>query len=40
METHRPLIGINVGDPAGIGPEITAKGFSLLVIYEICIPRP
>jgi len=34
----RPLIGISVGDPAGIGPEITAKALSLPEIYELCRP--
>ena len=38
MADYRPLIGISVGDPAGIGPEITAKALSLLEIYEICRP--
>jgi len=32
------LIGISVGDPAGIGPEITAKALSLREIYDICKP--
>ncbi|MGQ9647902.1 MAG: 4-hydroxythreonine-4-phosphate dehydrogenase PdxA, partial [Thermodesulfobacteriota bacterium] len=31
-------IGISVGDPAGIGPEITAKTLSLPEIYEVCRP--
>lgn len=35
---NRPLIGISVGDPAGIGPEITAKALSHAEIYEICRP--
>jgi 4-hydroxy-L-threonine phosphate dehydrogenase PdxA len=35
---HRPLIGISVGDPAGIGPEITAKSLALPEIYDICKP--
>ena len=35
---YRPLIGISVGDPAGIGPEITAKALSLSEIYELCRP--
>jgi len=35
---YKPLIGISVGDPAGIGPEITAKALSLPKIYEICRP--
>jgi 4-phospho-D-threonate 3-dehydrogenase / 4-phospho-D-erythronate 3-dehydrogenase len=34
----RPLIGISVGDPAGIGPEITAKTLALKEIYDICRP--
>jgi 4-hydroxythreonine-4-phosphate dehydrogenase len=36
--TKRPLIGISVGDPAGIGPEITAKALPLPEIYELCRP--
>jgi 4-hydroxythreonine-4-phosphate dehydrogenase len=35
---YRPLIGISVGDPAGIGPEITAKALSVPEIYERCRP--
>ncbi len=38
MEKFRPLIGISVGDPAGIGPEITAKALVLPWIYELCRP--
>jgi 4-hydroxythreonine-4-phosphate dehydrogenase len=38
VNTHRPLIGISVGDPAGIGPEITAKALSLPEIYAMCRP--
>jgi 4-hydroxythreonine-4-phosphate dehydrogenase len=34
----RPLIGISVGDPAGIGPEITARALSLPEIYGLCRP--
>jgi len=34
----KPIIGISVGDPNGIGPEITAKTLSLPEIYEICCP--
>jgi 4-hydroxythreonine-4-phosphate dehydrogenase len=32
------MIGISVGDPAGIGPEITAKALSLAELYELCKP--
>jgi 4-hydroxythreonine-4-phosphate dehydrogenase len=38
MVDYRPVIGISVGDPAGIGPEITAKALSLPEIYEVCRP--
>ena len=34
----RYKIGITMGDPAGIGPEITVKALSLKEIYEGCIP--
>jgi len=36
--SKKPIIGISVGDPNGIGPEITAKALSLEEIYEICCP--
>ena len=38
MGSYKPLIGISVGDPAGIGPEITAKSLALPEIYDICRP--
>lgn len=38
MKDSRPLIAISVGDPAGIGPEITAKALALPDIYDICRP--
>lgn len=38
MNDCRPLIGISVGDPAGIGPEVTAKALALPEIYAICRP--
>jgi 4-hydroxythreonine-4-phosphate dehydrogenase len=38
MAEDRPLIGISAGDPAGIGPEITAKSLSLPEIYALCRP--
>ena len=30
MNKHRLRVGITVGDPSGIGPEITAKGLKQL----------
>lgn len=38
MNPHRPLIGISVGDPAGIGPEITVKALNNPEIYSMCRP--
>ena len=35
---RRPIIGISVGDPGGIGPEITAKALNLQEIYDTCRP--
>lgn len=34
----RPIIGITMGDPAGIGPEIIVKALSGPEIYRICRP--
>jgi len=34
----RPIVGITMGDAAGIGPEIIAKALSLKEIYEVCRP--
>lgn len=33
-----PIIGITMGDPAGIGPEIVIKSLSRKEIYDICEP--
>jgi 4-hydroxythreonine-4-phosphate dehydrogenase len=33
-----PIIGISMGDPAGIGPEICAKALALPEIHAICRP--
>lgn len=34
----RPLIGITLGDPAGIGPEITVKALADHSVHETCRP--
>jgi 4-hydroxythreonine-4-phosphate dehydrogenase len=36
--TDKPTIGIIMGDPAGIGPEITLKILSMPETYELCVP--
>jgi 4-hydroxythreonine-4-phosphate dehydrogenase len=33
-----PIIGITMGDPAGVGPEIITKALSDPALYEICRP--
>jgi len=35
---HKPIIGITIGDPAGIGPEIILKALKEKKIYEACRP--
>lgn len=35
---NRPLIGIPLGDPAGIGPEIVVKALADKGLYDICRP--
>ena len=35
---HLPVIGITMGDPSGIGPEIIRKALSDSEIYNICRP--
>jgi len=34
----KPIIGITMGDAAGIGPEIIAKTLSLNELYDVCRP--
>lgn len=38
MQNKKPIIGITMGDPAGIGPEIAAKALAKKNIYTICKP--
>lgn len=38
MKNNRPIIGITMGDPAGIGPEIAIKTLAEKNIYSICRP--
>ncbi|GAB3688775.1 4-hydroxythreonine-4-phosphate dehydrogenase PdxA [Spirosoma flavus] len=35
---EKPIIGITMGDPASIGPEIAVKALLNPIIYEICNP--
>jgi len=38
MSDKRPIIGISMGDPSGIGPEICIKALSQKDVYEKCRP--
>jgi 4-hydroxythreonine-4-phosphate dehydrogenase len=35
---ERPIIGISMGDPAGIGPEIIAKALAREQVHQLCRP--
>ena len=37
-EKRKPVVGITMGDPAGVGPEITVKALNQKEIYERCNP--
>ena len=34
----RPIIGITMGDPCGIGPEIVLRALAEGAVYETCRP--
>ena len=38
MNIKKPIIGITMGDPASIGPEITMKVLACPQIYKQCCP--
>lgn len=38
MDKARPIVGISVGDPGGIGPEVTVKALAVPRVYEQCCP--
>jgi 4-hydroxythreonine-4-phosphate dehydrogenase len=38
VEEKRPILGITMGDPAGIGPEIAVKALGQKRMYEMCRP--
>jgi len=38
VKDNKPLIGITMGDPTGIGPEVAVKALNLKEIYSICKP--
>ena len=38
MTSSTPVLGITMGDPAGVGPEITAKALALPDVASSCKP--
>jgi len=36
--SKKPILGITMGDPSGIGPEISVKALGQAKVYEICRP--
>jgi len=38
MRNDKPIIGITMGDPAGVGPEIVVKALTDRAVYERCRP--
>lgn len=38
MKNKRPILGITMGDPAGIGPEVAVKALADELIYNMCRP--
>jgi 4-phospho-D-threonate 3-dehydrogenase / 4-phospho-D-erythronate 3-dehydrogenase len=38
LNAYRPLLGVSVGDPSGIGPEIAVKALSEKEVYRISRP--
>lgn len=38
IERNRPYVGVVIGDPSGIGPEVTAKAWVSGLLHECCRP--
>jgi 4-hydroxythreonine-4-phosphate dehydrogenase len=38
VTAQKPILGITMGDPAGIGPEIAVKALAEPNVYDICRP--
>ncbi len=36
--TQKPILGLTMGDPAGIGPEVIAKAVAMPVVRRLCRP--
>jgi 4-hydroxy-L-threonine phosphate dehydrogenase PdxA len=38
VNLKKPVVGITMGDPDGIGPEVVIKALTRKSIYELCRP--
>jgi 4-hydroxythreonine-4-phosphate dehydrogenase len=38
MKTTRPILGLTMGDPAGIGPEICLRALTEPAVRKLCVP--
>ncbi|HRQ49716.1 MAG TPA: 4-hydroxythreonine-4-phosphate dehydrogenase PdxA, partial [Agriterribacter sp.] len=38
MKNNKPVIGITMGDPAGVGPEVAVKSLSADAVFDQCKP--
>ncbi|MBE9581142.1 MAG: 4-hydroxythreonine-4-phosphate dehydrogenase PdxA, partial [Proteobacteria bacterium] len=36
--SNRPIIGVTMGDPVGVGPEVILKALSQRSLYDTCRP--
>ena len=37
-KSEKPILGITMGDPAGIGPEVIAKALAMPAVHRLCRP--
>src|SRR5665213_1214998 len=38
MKNTRPVLGLTMGDPAGIGPEICLRALTSSAVRKMCVP--
>ena len=38
MKNARPVLGLTMGDPAGIGPEICLRALREPAVKKMCVP--
>ncbi len=38
MDGQKPILAITMGDPSGIGPEVTVKALAHPQVFDVCNP--